>query len=89
MIDGIHRIRDADGEEDLKWLPLEFPGNVRVILSVTVYEDLHTTVTGYRRNKTLTELQRRAWDMLEVKEMSNKLRKEVLTSFLKVRCGGY
>lgn len=37
VIDGLHRLRLNDGSEDtLAWLPLTFPPNVRVILSVTV-----------------------------------------------------
>lgn len=37
VIDGLHRLRSNDGGEDaLAWLPLSFPPNVRVILSVTV-----------------------------------------------------
>jgi hypothetical protein len=87
MIDGLHRMRDADGEEDLKWLPLQFPGNVRLIVSSTIYPDSAPAgQEGHlvRKNKTLTELRRRQWDMLEIKEMTNKCRKDVLTSYLKV-----
>jgi hypothetical protein len=34
ILDGIHRIESSEGEAGLSWLPLEFPPNVRVILSV-------------------------------------------------------
>lgn len=40
---------------------------------------------GMRRNKSLVELRRRGWDFLEVKELSNKARKEILVSYLRVR----
>lgn len=37
VIDGLNRLVNNDGTEDsLAWLPLEFPPNVRVILSVTI-----------------------------------------------------
>jgi hypothetical protein len=37
VIDGVHRMRDEDGSEDLKWLPTTYPPYVRVIVSTTVY----------------------------------------------------
>jgi len=56
IIDGVHRMRDERGEEDLKWLPLSFPGNVRVIVSTTVYKDegcsgTSSTGGGSKRNR--------------------------------------
>jgi hypothetical protein len=36
IIDGIHQLKNNDGSEDnLSWLPLELPPNIRMILSVT------------------------------------------------------
>lgn len=44
VIDGIHRLLDNDNSESsLSWLPIEFPPNVRVILSVTVGNSLEDT----------------------------------------------
>ena len=37
VVDGLHRMRDEDGEEDLKWLPQTYPSNVRLIVSTTAY----------------------------------------------------
>jgi hypothetical protein len=37
VIDGVHRMRDEDGGEDLKWLPTAYPPFVRVVVSTTVY----------------------------------------------------
>lgn len=37
VIDGVHRMRDEDGSEDLKWLPASYPPYVRLIVSTTVY----------------------------------------------------
>lgn len=79
----------APGEEDLKWLPLEYPGNVRLIVSTTNYpeEGAEAGAAG-RRNKSLIELRRRQWDLMEVKELSNKARKEILMSYLRVSTWG-
>jgi hypothetical protein len=35
VIDGLHRFESIEGETNLSWLPLEFPPNVRVIISAT------------------------------------------------------
>lgn len=46
VIDGIHQLKTNDGSEDnLAWLPLELPANVRMILSVTAStnEDIKTS----------------------------------------------
>lgn len=37
VIDGVHRMRDEDGGEDLKWLPASYPPFVRLVVSTTVY----------------------------------------------------
>jgi hypothetical protein len=77
------------GEEDLKWLPLEYPGNVRLIVSTTTYpEEGGEAGAAGRRNKSLIELRRRQWDLMEVKELSNKARKEILMSYLRVSTSG-
>ena len=36
VIDGLHRLRNDQGEANLSWLPQEFPPNVRVVLSSTM-----------------------------------------------------
>lgn len=36
VIDGLHRLRTNDGEGILKWLPLSFPPNVRIIFTGTL-----------------------------------------------------
>lgn len=37
VIDGVHRMRDEDGGEDLRWLPASYSPYVRLIVSTTVY----------------------------------------------------
>ncbi|GAB9464401.1 hypothetical protein Gpo141_00001832 [Globisporangium polare] len=36
IIDGLQRLRTSDGESILKWVPLAFPPNVRIIFSGTI-----------------------------------------------------
>ena len=35
VLDGLQRLESIEGETNLSWLPLEFPPNVRVIISAT------------------------------------------------------
>ena len=35
LIDGLHRLRFEEADIGLKWLPLSFPSNCRVIISTT------------------------------------------------------
>ena len=41
VIDGLHRLRNDQGEINLAWLPQEFPPNVRVVLSSTLPPGFH------------------------------------------------
>lgn len=45
IIDGLQRLRTSDGESILKWVPLAFPPNVRIIFSGTINYPL-TTATA-------------------------------------------
>ena len=45
LVDGLHLLRDEEGEEDLRWLPQVYPANVRLVVSTTIYE---TAVTEPR-----------------------------------------
>ena len=42
LVDGLHLLRDEEGEEDPRWLPQVFPANVRLIVSTTIYETATT-----------------------------------------------
>jgi nephrocystin-3 len=53
VIDGLHRLESTTGETNLSWLPLEFPPNVRVVLSATPSLDQTST-----RSHVLAELDR-------------------------------
>jgi len=42
LVDGLHLLRDEEGEEDLRWLPQVYPANVRLVVSTTIYEMMVT-----------------------------------------------
>jgi len=42
IVDGLHLLRDEEGEEDLRWLPQVYPANVRLVVSTTIYETAAT-----------------------------------------------
>ena len=44
VIDGVHRLRTETGDAKLNWLPLRYPGNVRVILSATTEGSTNVSV---------------------------------------------
>ncbi|CAK4180851.1 unnamed protein product [Aphanomyces euteiches] len=46
IVDGVHRLRTTDGDSILKWLPLSFPPNVRLILAATSPSSRHATVAS-------------------------------------------
>jgi hypothetical protein len=55
VIDGLHRFEPIEGETNLSWLPLEFPPNVRVVISAT-YPSLSDQ--SHRTSHVLAELER-------------------------------
>jgi hypothetical protein len=55
VIDGLHRFEPIEGETNLSWLPLEFPPNVRVVISAT-YPSLSDH--SNRPSHVLAELER-------------------------------
>jgi hypothetical protein len=56
VIDGLHRLDSYNGDTNLSWLPLEFPPNIRIIVSATP-ASLDSDQTA-RRNHAIDELQR-------------------------------
>lgn len=47
IVDGLHRLRTNDGEGVLRWLPLSFPPNVRIIFSGTLCDQSSVSVTPH------------------------------------------
>jgi hypothetical protein len=56
VIDGLHRLDSSGGDTNLSWLPLEYPPNVRIIVSATLVSG--DSDQSARRNHTIEELQR-------------------------------
>jgi hypothetical protein len=55
VIDGLHRFETIEGETNLSWLPLEYPPNVRVIISATYPSNFDQSS---RPSHVLAELER-------------------------------
>ncbi len=85
VIDGIHRLQSSDGDYDnLQWLPLCFPANVRFIISVTTTEmyqdyDKQKNSTG---DEVLLELRNRKWPVMQLKPLDEARRRAILNCFL-------
>jgi Cdc6-like AAA superfamily ATPase len=54
VLDGLHRLESNEGETNLSWLPLEFPPNVRIVLSAT---SMNTSADA-KKNHVMAELER-------------------------------
>jgi Cdc6-like AAA superfamily ATPase len=54
VLDGLHRLGSNEGETNLSWLPLEFPPNVRIVLSAT---SMNTSADA-KKNHVMAELER-------------------------------
>ena len=79
IIDGLHRLRTSGADIGLKWLPLTFPPNVRMIISTTSptlsgdeegefdtgnAEDDAIGASEGKKDRVLKELQRRNWRII-------------------------
>jgi len=69
ILDALNQLEDKQGAQELTWLPMEFPENVRVILS---------TLSG----KTLDSLNKRGYPVLSVEPLTQKEREEFVNLFL-------
>ncbi len=69
IIDGLNQLEDRDQAPDLVWLPERIPSQIRLILS---------TLSG----RSLVELKRRAWPILEVFPLSQEERLELIQQCL-------
>jgi len=69
IIDGLDRLLDYGGAQDLTWLPPQIPSNIRLIL---------TTGPG----KSLDALKIRGWQIVEIAPLSVAERKEIMIKYL-------
>eukprot|EP00592_Proboscia_alata_P013902 CAMPEP_0194392056 /NCGR_PEP_ID=MMETSP0174-20130528/119457_1 /TAXON_ID=216777 /ORGANISM="Proboscia alata, Strain PI-D3" /LENGTH=264 /DNA_ID=CAMNT_0039187035 /DNA_START=18 /DNA_END=809 /DNA_ORIENTATION=+ len=89
IIDGVHRIQNEDGEVGLKWLPLNFPPNVKVILSLTSPSKEEKISTGQCVHKEreegklriLHELKRRNWRIIELAGLEKGQCEKIIDDF--------
>lgn len=98
VIDGLNRLVNNDnGEDGLTWLPLQFPPNVRFILSVTTPpsvsgENPKTTFASEQNDKSalhkskksriLQELERRNVPCINLKPLERNLCRNVVDTFI-------
>ncbi|DAZ95636.1 TPA: hypothetical protein N0F65_002265 [Lagenidium giganteum] len=95
IIDGLQRLRTNDGESILKWLPLSFPPNVRLIFSGTtnssftkllgggsaaVHERIALNAQMIERIKV--EANRRNWTIVHVLPLLEEERRRITRKFL-------
>ena len=68
------------GETGLSWLPLEFPPNVRIVLSAT---SASSSDSSSKKSHVIAELERRKWQMVHLKPLSANRTMRVIESFIK------
>ncbi len=85
VIDGIHRLQSSEGDYDnLQWLPLSFPANVRFIISVTtteIYQD-NDKQKNSPGDEVIMELRNRKWPVMQLKPLDEARRWAILNCFL-------
>ncbi|OQS04179.1 hypothetical protein THRCLA_03571 [Thraustotheca clavata] len=87
IVDGVHRLRTNDGDSILKWLPLSFPANVRLVLaatSVPIAKDAAETnipdLSTMERIKI--EAMRRNWHTVYLLPLSEDEKRMIVTKYL-------
>ena len=93
VIDGIQRMTSLDGEAGLSWLPLEFPPNVRVVVSTSSEPIQMQTITGVtdghseHRHTEMTrimgEIERRKWQVLRLKPLDSNASRNIMETYMK------
>lgn len=69
VLDALNQLEDREGAQDLVWLPLDVPNNVRLIVS---------TLPG----RSLDYLKTRAWPTLEVEPLDRDERERLIVDYL-------
>ncbi len=84
VIDGIHRLQSSEGDYDnLQWLPLCFPANVRFIISVTTTEIYRDDKQKHSPgDEVIMELRNRKWPVMQLKPLDEARRRAILNCFL-------
>ena len=99
LIDGLHRLRFEEADIGLKWLPLSFPDNCRVIISTTKpggeddedagfdtgnAEDDAIGASEAKKERVLQELTRRNWKIVEVDPLPEETSAKIMEDFLRL-----
>ena len=69
LLDALDQLEDRDGAPDLVWLPPQLPANIRLVLS---------TLPG----RSLDEINKRNWPILEIAPFSTAERREFIRRYL-------
>lgn len=92
VIDGIQRLCSQDGETGLSWLPLEFPPNVRVVVSAV--SDVRAPAGGgeadtkpghhhSERSRIMGEIERREWTVLRLRPVDSGGTRSIIESYMR------
>ncbi|OQR97490.1 hypothetical protein ACHHYP_11003 [Achlya hypogyna] len=87
IVDGVHRLRTSDGDSILKWLPLSFPANVRLVLAATsVPSAPHSPEANGPDLPTMERIKieavRRNWHTVYLSPLTDDEKRMILTKFL-------
>ncbi|CAK4081264.1 unnamed protein product [Aphanomyces euteiches] len=93
IVDGVHRLRTTDGDSILKWLPLSFPPNVRLILAATSPSSRHATVASdsdmlSTMERIKVEASRRNWTTVCIDPFTVEEARTVVHKFLARQING-
>ncbi|KAH9117786.1 hypothetical protein LEN26_012444 [Aphanomyces euteiches] len=93
IVDGVHRLRTTDGDSILKWLPLSFPPNVRLILAATSPSSRHATVASdsdmlSTMERIKVEASRRNWTTVCIDPFTVEEARTVVHKFLARQVNG-
>lgn len=91
VMDGLGRLTTDDGNEaSMMWLPLEFPANVRVILTAAAPNTMEFNGNGSsggdsspRKSRFITELERRKLQVLRIKPLERPMSRGIIEAFIR------
>jgi hypothetical protein len=92
ILDGLHRLGAEDSEDSVRmtWLPLQFPPNVRVILTVSVpsifllsERDLEALDSTTKRPRIWAELKRRNWQELQIGSTEHSFSRGIIELYMR------
>ncbi|EEY68458.1 uncharacterized protein PITG_04915 [Phytophthora infestans T30-4] len=86
VVDGLHRLHTNNGESILKWVPLAFPPNVRIIFSGTLNYPTsklsHTSLSAQMIERIKMEAGRRNWKLIHVLPLAEEDRRRIVKRFI-------